>query len=210
MNILLFLASSFAISCSGAMSPGPVTAAAISHGMKSRHSGLMIALGHAVVEFPLILLLTAGLDTLVKTDIARTVTGLLGGAILLYMAWGLLSDIRKGVHAEKAENPGRSPFITGIFLSISNPYFLLWWATIGLGLTTRAIGFGYWLLPVFALVHWLADLIWLELVTFTTNKGAAIAGRKGMTAALAVCAVMLAGFGLYFVIDTVSFLIYGQ
>jgi hypothetical protein len=66
---------------------------------------------------------------------------------------------------------------------------------------------GYWLLPVFALVHWLADLIWLELVTFTANKGAVIAGRKGMTAALAVCAVMLAGFGLYFIADTVSFII---
>jgi threonine/homoserine/homoserine lactone efflux protein len=207
MNIFIFLVSSFAISCSGAMSPGPVTAAAISLGMKNRHAGIMIAIGHALVEFPLIFLLTVGLERLVKTDIARIATGFLGGAILLFMAWGLISDIKKGIHFDKADRLRRGPVMTGIFLSVSNPYFLIWWATIGLGLTTRAIGFGYWLLPVFALVHWLADLIWLELVTYTTFKGAALAGRKGMTAALSVCAVLLAGFGLYFLTDTIRFII---
>ena len=205
MNILIFLLGVFGISFSGAMSPGPVTTASISLGTKNRHAGLLIALGHAIVEFPLILLLTIGLGKLVTTDTARIVTGIIGGVVLLYMAYGLANDIRKGIHLDKARNNRHGALMTGAILSVSNPYFLIWWATIGINMATRAIGYGYWLLPIFAVVHWLTDLIWFYILSWTSFKGASIFGRRGMTITLIICAALLAGFGIFFIADTAKF-----
>jgi len=56
-EMFAFLLSTVAISLSGVMAPGPITAATLAAGARGRHAGAMICLGHVVVELPLILLL---------------------------------------------------------------------------------------------------------------------------------------------------------
>ena len=58
MSLLLFLIQVFVISFSGAAQPGPVTATAIALGSRDRYAGLLLALGHGIIEFPLMLLLS--------------------------------------------------------------------------------------------------------------------------------------------------------
>jgi threonine/homoserine/homoserine lactone efflux protein len=60
-----FLVTTVAISLSGAMAPGPITAAIPAVGTRSRHAGVLVALGHLAVELPLILLLVAGIGKFV-------------------------------------------------------------------------------------------------------------------------------------------------
>ena len=52
-ELAVFLFKAFVISLSGVLAPGPMTAAAVGHGVRSRHAGALMAVGHAVVEFPL-------------------------------------------------------------------------------------------------------------------------------------------------------------
>src|SRR5512136_1398579 len=119
------------------MAPGAITAATIAAGTKSRHAGGLIAVGHAVVEFPLMFLILAGIGVLFESAAAKTVIGLVGGLFLLWMGVQMLRDLRKE-SAVSAENSSHSPLVTGIILSVSNPYFLLWWATVGLALAKDA------------------------------------------------------------------------
>jgi threonine/homoserine/homoserine lactone efflux protein len=139
--MLAFLLSAIAISLSGVMAPGPMTAATLAAGVRHRHAGVMIAIGHAVVEIPLILLLVVGVARFLESDAARVVIGLSGGAVLLLMGLQLLLSLRQ--QNNEAEAPvQRHPLIIGIVLTAANPYFLVWWATVGLALATKALTLG--------------------------------------------------------------------
>ena len=93
--MLTFLLSAIAISLSGVMAPGPMTAATLAAGTRHRHAGVMIALGHSVVEIPLILLLFVGAASFLESATARAVIGLAGGAVLVFMGLQLLLSLRR-------------------------------------------------------------------------------------------------------------------
>ncbi len=199
-KMLTFLLSTVAISLSGVMAPGPITAAALAAGARSRHAGAMIALGHAAVEMPLILLLAAGIGGFLTSAEARTSVGLAGGAVLIFMGGQLLASLRR--EAAGAEAPAqRHPLVTGIVLTGANPYFLVWWATVGLALASKAVEWGVVALVIFAIVHWLCDLGWLEVLSQAGFKGAEFFGRRAQTVVSVVCAVVLLGFGVMFLYD---------
>ena len=61
MSLLFFLAQVLVISCSGAMQPGPVTATAIAMGARSRYAGSLLAVGHGIIEFPLMVVIILGM-----------------------------------------------------------------------------------------------------------------------------------------------------
>ena len=94
----------------------------------------------------------------------------------------------------------RHPLWIGIVLTGANPYFLLWWATVGLTLTGQALEYGVLALVLFAVLHWMCDLGWLEAISLASSKGAAL-GDRGQKVISFVCAVALLGFGLMFVYD---------
>jgi threonine/homoserine/homoserine lactone efflux protein len=201
--MLAFLLSTVAISLSGVMAPGPITAATLAAGARSRHAGAMIALGHAVVEMPLILLLVVGLGRFLESPAARMGIGLAGGVVLVFMGVQLLLSLRNGNTGAEA-SVQRHPLVIGMVLTAANPYFLVWWATVGLALASKAMAIGVLMLAAFALVHWLCDLGWLEVLSLAGFKGAEVFGRRAQVAVSAVCGMMLLGFGMKFVWDAVG------
>ena len=86
-------------------------------------------------------------------------------------------------------------------LTGANPYFLVWWATVGLTLASQAMEFGLLVLGLFALVHWLCDLIWLEMLSLVGFKGTGAFGQRSQKIVSGVCGVLLLGFGVKFVWD---------
>jgi threonine/homoserine/homoserine lactone efflux protein len=195
-----FLLKAVAISLSGVMGPGPITAASLAAGGRFRHAGAFIALGHAVVELPLILLLAAGVGTFLKSPAVKAGIGLAGGAVLVLMGAQLLLSLPKKA-AEQVAAARRRPFITGIVLTGANPYFLLWWATVGLALATQAAGYGALALVVFGIVHWLCDLVWLEVLSYAGFQGSRAFGLRSQKVIALVCGLALLGFGLDFLYD---------
>jgi len=188
------------------MAPGPVTAAAIGMGTRSRYAGPLIAVGHGIVEFPLMILIVLGAGRILKLPAAQIIIGLAGGAFLLIMAIQMLKSLR-AAEEQEAKAIKSTPVLAGIILSASNPYFLLWWATVGLTLATAATGIGIWAFVVFAIVHWLCDLIWLSALSWASFKGSVLLGPRGMRIVLMICSAALLVFGLFFVYNASSTLI---
>lgn len=200
-----FIISAVAISLSGVMAPGPITAATLAAGSRSRHAGAAIGLGHIIVELPLIVILVTGVGKFLESPIVRAGIGLGGGVFLLLMGVQLLLSLG-GTNTDSDAPVQRHPLMTGIVLTGANPYFLIWWATVGLTLTSEAMEFGVVALCVFAVVHWLCDVGWLEVLSLAGFKGAEVFGKAAQTAVSVVCAVALLGFGLKFLWDAGSLL----
>ncbi|MCE5325728.1 MAG: LysE family translocator [Planctomycetaceae bacterium] len=197
-----FLGSAIVISLSGVMAPGAITAATIAAGARNRHAGSLIALGHGVVEFPLMVLIVLGASHFLQGRGAQIGIGLVGGAVLVFTAIMTLLGLRGG--SEPAPHTQRwGPLVTGIVLSAANPYFLVWWATVGLALTTRAMGLGVWAFAIFAVVHWALDLIWLEALSMGSSHGARLLGPRAQKAVLVLCSAAMLFFAATFIRDGV-------
>jgi len=205
-RLITFLITAVAISLSGVLAPGPMTAATLAAGTRFRHAGAVIALGHAAVEFPLMLVIIAGAGRLFEVEGVKLGIGLAGGAFLLLMGVQLLLAARKA-SSEMQVADARHPFLVGIVLTGANPYFLIWWATVGLALATQAVELGMIAFVLFAVIHWLCDLVWLELLSLASHKGTELLGGRIQQIVLVVCGLMLLGFGCKFLYDAGSCLL---
>jgi len=177
-----------------------MTAATLAAGVRSPHAGALIALGHAAIEVPLMLLIVAGAGAVFQISSVKLGIGLAGGAFLLFVGSQLLAAAWKGDVVEHGPD-GRHPFVTGVVLTAANPYFLIWWATVGLALATDAVSFGVVAFVLFGVIHWLCDLIWLEILSLASHKGTEVLGGGLQKMVLLVCGIMLLGFGVMFLKD---------
>jgi len=206
MAVLFFLGQVVGISLSGVMAPGPVTATTIVMGSRNRWAGALIAVGHGIVEFPLIVVIVLGMNKILKSPAVQIAIGLAGGAFLILMAVQILRGLRS-LKLERDSNVKGTPIMAGIVLTAGNPYFLLWWATIGLGLASRASELGVWAFVVFAVVHWLCDFIWLGALSWASFKGSELFGRRTLQVVLLICSMALVVFGLMFMYNAGSMLV---
>ena len=197
MALGLFLIQVFIISISGAMQPGPVTATAITMGTRNRWAGSLLAVGHGIVEFPLMVLIIFGLGTIFQKTSAQIVIGVAGGLALLYMAYGMFKTVSHPVAVGEGARKDK-PILAGIIFTVSNPYFLIWWATVGLGLATNATKFGLYAFVLFAIVHWLVDFMWVTALSFASFHGTTLFGQKVQRRVMQVCAGAMLFFGLFF------------
>lgn len=198
-----FLVTATVISLSGVLAPGPMTAATLAAGTRARHAGALVALGHAVVEFPLLIVILAGAGRLFEIAAVQMTIGLAGGVFLLAMGVQLLAAARAVTNNTDGADE-RHPFLTGILLTGANPYFLIWWATVGLALAMKAAELGVVAFALFAVVHWLCDLVWLEALSLASHKGTQLLGNRVQRIVLAACGILLLGFGCKFLVDVGS------
>ena len=198
--MIAFLFTAVGISLSGVLAPGPITAATLAIGTRSRHAGLAVALGHIAVELPAVVLLVVWLGGYMELPAVRATIGIAGGAFLIVMGVQLLLQARDP-QSESAGMEQRHPFVTGALLTATSPYFWIWAATVGLTLTGEAATIGLLALVLFALVHWLCDLSWLEVLSQAGYRGSKAFGPKSQQTIAAVCGVALLGFGLKFFYD---------
>ncbi len=78
IEFYLFLASVVLISLTGLMMPGPLFAVTIEKAAKRKTAGLLIAVGHGIVEFPLMFLIYYGIEQIVASEILQKCRLLLG------------------------------------------------------------------------------------------------------------------------------------
>jgi threonine/homoserine/homoserine lactone efflux protein len=199
----LFLLSAVGISLSGVMAPGPLTAATITKGYNDKYAGTFIALGHAIIEIPLMALIYFGFAHFLASPEVKKIIGLIGGLLLIFMGAMLFRTMNKSIREAGGDLPSNS-FTTGILLTGANPYFFLWWATIGIALIYGAAEFGIYGLIIFVIVHWLCDLFWEQLVSFTVFKTRHLWTPKVQKVVFGICALVLIGFGIWFAVSVFS------
>ncbi len=194
-----FLFQAALISLSGVMAPGAVTVVVVGHGARSPRAGALIALGHGVVEFPLMVLIVLGLGPLLERPLVSGIIGIAGAAVLFWMGLGLLRSIRREQdHTVRRES---SPFVAGILMTAANPYFLVWWATVGATLVFRAWEFGVWQFAVFAVVHWSLDFGWDFFLSAASYRGVNVLGERFLKGVSLVSGILLIIFGVRFLWD---------
>jgi len=192
----LFLLSAAVISLTGAMLPGPMTAATIAKGYGNKNAGVPIAAGHAVVEIPVIVAIYFGFGHFISSPRVVDIIYIAGGLALFYLGFRMF---RSGDDdpCEMAGLPSSS-LVTGIVITGSNPGFYVWWVTIGMALITGAAEFGLIGLPLLIMVHWPLDLIWSEFVSRVTFKSRKWWTQKVQKIIFTICAFILIGFGVKF------------
>ena len=201
MILPLFLITVMVISLSGVMMPGPVLAAAVSRAYRSQRAGALVAVGHGIIEFPLMGLIYFGFAEFLKLNMVRLAIGIVGGAILVYMGIGMIR-----VRALALEEGGDLPYnsvVAGIVTTGSNPYFFLWWASVGAALIMKSLTFGLIGLILFAIVHWLCDLGWYSIVSLTVYRTHHLWNRKLRKAVFNICGLALFGFGIWFICSAI-------
>lgn len=206
MKLLLFLIQVFIISFSGAMQPGAISANAITMGTRNRWAGALLAIGHVIIELPLIILIIIGIGPIFQKTSTQIVISTAGGTVLLYMAYnmfksaGHISNLSAGTRKDK-------PVLAGIVFTISNPFFLIWWATLGLALATEATELGMYAFVLFAVVHWLVDLLWVTALSLASFHGATLMGPKVQAVIIKICAAAMLFLGLFFIYNAVRLMI---
>jgi len=200
MSIAAFLASAVLISLSGVMAPGPITAVIIGKGNDSPHAGAGVAIGHGIVEFPLMILIFYGFGYLIEYPYVKEVIGITGGIFLLLLGISMLRSINSEINMNKY---GRSPVVAGILLTIGNPYFIIWWATVGATLIMKSATYGIFWFAVFAVLHWLCDFIWDYFLSILSFKGGKFFGKKFQKISFVVCGLFLLFFSGKFIYDAI-------
>ena len=127
--MLAALGTVIVTSLSGVMAPGPMFAVTLAKSLKSPWAGPLVSFGHAVIEVPLILLIYFGLARFFENEILSLVLAVLGGAMIVYMGVGLFRS--RQAMAREGKDVSYNAFVAGILLSGLNPFFLVWWVTVG-------------------------------------------------------------------------------
>jgi len=187
------------------MAPGPITVVTIGKGSKNPHAGALVSLGHGIVEFPLIFLIFLGFDSLIDIPYVREIIGITGGVFLLWMSVDMLRGLKIAEVKDKMEK--HTPIVAGVLLSIGNPYFIIWWATIGAALIMRSADFGYFWFGVFAVIHWLCDFLWLYFLSIISYRGGVFFGKMFHRGIFLICGIFLFFLGGKFIFDALSFLL---
>jgi threonine/homoserine/homoserine lactone efflux protein len=200
--LLVALGAVVVASLSGVMMPGPMFTVTIAKSLKSPWAGEMVSLGHAVVEVPLILVVYFGLREFFQDSVFQLVLSVLGGGMIVWMAFDLFRSRKKIVHEGK--DTSYNAFTAGILMSGLNPFFLFWWATVGLTILQKfSNSVGTWALPFFIIVHWLCDLVWLSVVSYTIYKTHSFWGEKVQEGVFIVLSLALLYFGGQFIVKGV-------
>ena len=204
--------TSFIVAISGALMPGPVLALTISSvAQRGFRAAPLIIAGHALLELALVIALVFGLSRFIDSDFIASIIGIVGGSVLIGI--GVVTVV-KGRHST---NPLSSPatyatrdhmlVVSGIVTSISNPFWFLWWATIGITYLLWSLKLGAAGVVTFFAGHTLGDFGLYALVGLVVTKGMRFINDSVYRWILIVCGVMLVGLGMYFLVSGALYLV---
>ncbi len=201
MSVFFIALSSFMLALSGALVPGPLFTITVSESMKKGfRAGPLIIFGHGLLEMVLVLLLVFRVAPFLSSQSARLLISAAGGGILVIMGILLLKDAGKitlQLAADERQR-GMNPVVAGVVGSITNPYWTIWWVTIGLGYLMSSLRFGIAGVAAFYLGHISADLLWYSVISYAVSRGRSVIGARGYRYALYGCGVFLVFFGGWF------------
>ncbi|HNX29653.1 MAG TPA: LysE family transporter [Syntrophomonadaceae bacterium] len=207
MEIALLFTTAFIVGLSGAMMPGPLlTVAIVSSAERGFTAGPLLVLGHGLLEIALIIAMLAGAASFLVKPTVSNVIALAGGLFLIYLGIVMIRDVRTGKLVQidsqavaALEKPiSMHPTLAGILFSASNPFWIIWWATIGLGYLTLALKSGAAGIASFFSGHILSDFLWYTMIAYAVSKGAGFLSPRIYQGILTACGIFMLVLGGYF------------
>ncbi|NLM37717.1 MAG: LysE family transporter [Firmicutes bacterium] len=206
--MIAIFVQSLLIGYSGAVMPGSLLTYTLDHSLKSGvKAGFLVSLGHSFLELFLVILIFFGFGQYLTTTPAQILIGLGGGLLLVFLGSRMVQDSWRGPAAislpAAAPPKNRSILLGGALISLANPYFLIWWAVVGLGLIMNAFNaFGFSGVLLFYLGHILADFSWYLLVAWLAGKTRTFLHPKVYRLVIGGLGLCLIGFGVGFCANT--------
>jgi threonine/homoserine/homoserine lactone efflux protein len=206
MDLIKILFTSYLIAFSGAMVPGPLLTITISKtaeiGFKA---GPILILGHGILELILIIIITMGAAPFLQNNTVLITIAFIGSTFLMIMAIGMLKSIPNltlDLTKKENEKENSNIIMSGALLSLANPYWIIWWATIGLGYILVSQKFGLLGIIIFFIGHIMGDLTWYSIISYTITKGEKFFTDKTYKILIGTC-------GIFLIFFAVSFIYYG-
>ncbi len=246
MALLAIFGSSFLISLSGALMPGPLFTLSVRETLRRGFwVGPLLATGHALIELALVVGLALGLSEFLGEGKGTAAIAMLGGAFLIWMGFEMLRTAPRQELGLPARRPGSAPqpvpipiedppwgygrrlmaavrgiegsagvtgaaasilVPAGVLVSVANPYWIVWWATIGMEYIDKALVHGPAGVGSFFTAHILSDFAWMSLVAFAVVTGRRLMSTPVYRGILMACGAFLIALGAWFVYSGVSFL----
>lgn len=208
MGLLILFSTSFLVGFSGASAPGPLMTLVLAQSsIGGWKKSLEIVSGHAILEGILIALLLLGFQTFLKNPIFLRTFSFIGSMFLIYSGITLfLSIIKNKIFSSSiTDDPSRKVYsfnpsliLAGALTSLANPYWLLWWLTVGVSFITQAKDYLAIGILTFYVGHILSDYVWYLFIGFIGEGLSLPFWRKVYRYVLITASFFLVGFGIYF------------
>ena len=187
----------FVIGLSGALAPGPTLVATINASIAGDWTtGLKVSLGHAIVELFLVILILLGLAT-VALPYTTVIAGI-GGIALVVFGILTIKGSRKATMRTSDVQTIANPYMAGLVTSAANPYFWIWWLSIGSAMVIAGLEGGLALAGAFMVGHWTADIAWYTFVSTGVSKGKTLFSDSVYQKIMGLCGIFLIIFGVYY------------
>jgi threonine/homoserine/homoserine lactone efflux protein len=187
----------FVIGLTGALAPGPTLVATINASIAGDWTtGLKVSLGHVIMELFLVLLILMGLAS-VALPYTSAIAGIGGIALIAYGALTIAGSRNATLRTTSTQTVA-NPYMAGFVTSAANPYFWIWWLSIGSAMIIAGLQGGLVLVGALMIGHWSADIVWLTLVSTGVSKGRTIVSDTSYQKIIALCGIFLMLFGAYY------------
>jgi threonine/homoserine/homoserine lactone efflux protein len=196
------------VSVSGVFSPGPLLFANLA---LSKYggcwSGIKIAIGHTIIELPVIILLSLPFVVFSPVNmifsIMKIISFIAGAFLIVFGIFYVVRIIRANdsphsdIYSYRIENP----YLAGIMFTSLNPFFIVWWTTVGVKLISDSIsllGHPAGIAFLFFVHIWM-DYAWLGLSSYLAIRGFNILRSEYHRYITMLLTVPLFYYGIYFV-----------
>jgi len=211
-NIYQIFIGSMLVGFSGALVPGPMLTLVISSvAEKGFWTSFFIVIGHSLLELAVVISFFLGVLKYLQNPLIVKIIGILGGVFLLYLGVDILISIFKKKYkinfkstVKKRTITGKSTgiiILKGILISLMNPYWYIWWITIGAAFIIKSVEFNTLGISSFYIGHISADFIWYLFIGFLINTGRKFFNQKIYNGILAACSIFLFYLGIRFIIE---------
>lgn len=205
LSLAAIFATSLLVGFSGALVPGPLLAVTVSESARRGFwAGPLLMLGHSLLELAIVLALAVGLSQALRSTAVTSAVGLAGGVVLVTLGLLMARSAWKGATLTVKGRGGpaalRLMVLTGVVGSLANPYFVLWWASVGANYVVLSLAAGAVGLAAFYLGHILSDFIWYSGVSWAVASGRRLLGGWLYRGLLLACSLFLIALGSYFAV----------
>jgi len=190
------------IGLTGALAPGPTLVATINASISGDWKiGPKVTAGHMIAESVIFLLIVLGLAAF-ALPYTKVIAAIGGIALIVFGVLTIAGSQGASLNGMVTGTAG-NPYLAGLVTSAANPYFWIWWLTIGSALVIAGLAGGIVLAAVFMVGHWCADLGWFTFVSTGVSRGRTILSDTSYRRIMGACGAFLILFGAYYLVKII-------
>ena len=201
--LLTIFLGSLLIGFSGAASPGPLLALSIKETLHNGwKAGPLIAIGHSILELFVVIGISVGINQVFDSNFIAKTISLFGGIMLIILGIQTIisnKEVELNDTNQTSALNSKTLLLQGALVSLSNPYWFIWWVTIGATLIINASDQGVLGIASMYIGHILADIVWYTAVSLILVSGFKFLSNKIYHYLLLFCGIFLCLMGIYFI-----------